>query len=105
MSYMFCKCYKLESVSGLDMQSATSEPTSMFQGCAALVSCFIKNLKVSVSFKDSPILSKESVLYLFENAQTITSAKTITLHADVFAQLTDDEIAIATEKGFSVVSA
>ncbi|MBQ3029158.1 MAG: BspA family leucine-rich repeat surface protein [Lachnospiraceae bacterium] len=104
MMYMFSVCKKLQSIPLLDTSNVT-DMSLMFNNCASLLECELKGLKTTLSFKDSPLLSKESVLYIFENAQTVTTSQTITLHADVFAQLTEDEIAIATEKGFSVVSA
>lgn len=103
MASMFQGCENLETVE-LNV-SAITGMSSSFKGCTALRSCNLLGLKASPSFPDSPLLSKESVLYIFENAQTVTTSQTITLHADVFDQLTEDEIAIATEKGFSVVSA
>lgn len=102
-SRAFYYCSNLENVE-IDMTNATNT-NNMFYGARSIVELKIKNLGISISINDSPLISKTSVLYLFENAQTVTSSPTITLHADVFGQLTEDEIAIATEKGFSVVSA
>ena len=103
MYAMFENCSSLVSITFLN---ATSNGNfgHAFMGCTALVVCNVFGLVHSLFLDESPCLSKESVLYIFENAQTV-SGKTITLHADVFDQLTEDEIAIATEKGFSVVSA
>lgn len=103
MTYMFWDCTSLKTVPKLDV-SKISSLGGAFYKCSALESCLISGLKTEVQLNYSPNLSKSSVLYTFENAQTITTAKTITLHADVFNQLTADEIAIATQKGFSVVS-
>ena len=102
-SSMFNTCTNLKEVLGLDMTRVTATDT-MFMSCSNLETCYLKGLKNHISLGDSPKLSKESVLYLFNNAQTVSSTKTISLHADVFAKLTDAEIATATEKGFSVIS-
>lgn len=50
----------------------------------------LRDVKVSVSFADSPSLSLESVSYLVENAAN-TSAITVTVHPDVLAKLQDAE--------------
>lgn len=100
---MFNGCSALREISSLDALSVVTINAATFNNCVSLETCNIKNLKTSLPMSNCSALSKESVLYIFENAQTVTSACTITLHANVFAQFTDDEIAIATEKGFSVV--
>ena len=61
----------------------------MFLGCKSLELVLIKSLKVDISFKDSKVLSYESLLYLIQN-DTNTTAITITVHADVYAKLTGD---------------
>ncbi|MBR4116208.1 MAG: BspA family leucine-rich repeat surface protein [Bacteroidales bacterium] len=103
-SNAFSGCTNLKSVGPLSVGIMNSA-SSMFRNCYALENCYLIGLKTGISFEFSSKLTKESVLYIFENAQTVTASQTITLHADVFGQLSEDEIAIATEKGFSVVSA
>ena len=49
----------------------------------------IKNLKVDMQFNNASLLSKESVLYMIENA-TPTSAITISLHPNAYVRLADD---------------
>ena len=99
----FNGCSGLKVISSLDALNVATINAATFNNCVSLETCKIKNLKTNLPMSNCLALSKESVLYIFENAQTVTAACTITLHSDVFAQLTDDEIAIATEKGFSVV--
>lgn len=103
-SNAFSGCTNLKSVGPLSVGLMNSA-SSMFRNCYALENCYLIGLKTGISFEFSSKLTKESVLCIFENAQTVTASQTITLHADVFGQLSEDEIAIATEKGFSVVSA
>ena len=47
-------------------------------------------LRYNVDLRDSPLLTLESFQYLIENA-TNTSAITVTVHADVYAKLTDPQ--------------
>lgn len=49
----------------------------------------IKNLKVSISLAGCPKLSLESLQYLVTNAAN-TSPITVTVHANVYAKLTDE---------------
>ena len=104
-SDVFNGCIALVSVSYMDIRSCLTSLYSAFNNASNVKSAFLFGLKVDVGFHYCIKLSKESVLYLFENAQSVSSTKKITLHADTFALLSDEEIAIATEKGFSVVSA
>lgn len=60
-----------------------------FGGCTALETVWLKYMKYSVSFADSPNISKESILYLIQNAQP-TSAMVVTLHATAYARLSRD---------------
>lgn len=105
---MFNNCSNLEEVEGEiifgDMPS-DNYAMYVFHYCTLLRSFKIKGLSTSFDIRYCPSINKESILYLFNNAKTGVSGKTITLHADVFNQLTTDEVAIATEKGFTVASA
>jgi len=62
-----------------------------FNGCTALITAPIKNLKVSFSFGSSPLLSLASLQYLVTNRANGTTPITITVHADVFAKLTSTD--------------
>lgn len=78
---MFFECEKLRRVIGkLNLQYTT--PTEMFKLCFLLEDINIENLKTNISFADSPLLSKESLLYMIENCAEGVSF-TITLHPDV----------------------
>ena len=100
MSGTFANCVLLKKVI-MDVSSCSS--LSPFSSCYVLETALLKGLKTSLTMTNSAV-SKESVLYIFEHAQDVSVALTIRLHSDVFNQLTADEIAIATQKGFSVVS-
>lgn len=49
----------------------------------------MRHIHQSISFKDSPLLSIDSITYLVTYRQDST-AFTVTVHADVFAKLTGD---------------
>lgn len=118
ISYMFSSCRKLTDIdlSNFDISDANNL-NYMFLGCSALVNLKLKNIggysgnsadALTLDLTPCAALSKESVLYLFNNAfdraaAEYTSAFTIKLNATTKALLTEDEIAIATNKGFTVV--
>lgn len=56
-----------------------------FDDCTLLKTINIKNLKVSLEFPNSSMLTTKSILYMINNEKA-TSAITITLHADVYAR-------------------
>ena len=87
------------------MVSVTSEQyTKDYLLSSSVVNVNIANLGVSLDLSYCKALSIDSVLFLFNNAKSGVSGKTIQLNSLVFDQLTEDQIAIATEKGFSVTS-
>ena len=63
---------------------------SAFGGCVALETIMLRGLNKDVSFADSPLLSKESLLYMIDNCASDVSF-TITLHPDVYAKCNLDE--------------
>ena len=63
----------------------------------------LTNLKIDLDLSPCPNLTKESLLNVFNEAADVTaSPKTLTLGADNLAKLTDDEKAIATNKGWTL---
>ena len=116
MGEMFNGCTKLTS---LDLSSFdTSKVTNMINFFYAYSNYSLVDLKLNdlghnetckqLELNKLSKLSKESVLFLFNNAFDRQSAGyttpfNIKLHADTKALLTEDEIAIATNKGFTVV--
>ena len=106
--YMFRECDKLTS---LDLSSFdVSKVTSLF---GAFSQCFklqtitkgsFKNLKVSLDISSCVVLSKQSVVDLFDSIGTANSGAKITLASAVYSQLSEDEIKVATDKGWTVAS-
>lgn len=86
----FMACRKLTKIIGvLDFLNITSNVNYTFRSCEKLNSVFIKNLKISIPFSDSPLISLESLQFLITNAAN-TSPITVTVHADVYAKIQDE---------------
>ena len=76
----------------------------MFFKCTQLTTLggFI-GLKASLDLSGSPLLTHDSLLNVINEASDVTSSpKTLTLGATNLAKLTDEEKAIATNKGWTL---
>lgn len=96
INYSFQSCGALKRIVNslgeiliLDVENIKSI-ISTFLSSTKLEEIRIKNLKASINFKDSPLLSKESLQYMVEKSAA-TSPITITLHADVYAKVASAE--------------
>lgn len=88
-TYLFYGCQQLVTiVGGVTFINTTHH--GAFADCKSLQNVKFKQLRYNVDLKDSPLLTLESFQYLVENA-TNTSAITVTVHADVYAKLTDPQ--------------
>ena len=88
-AYLFFGCQQLVTIVG-GITLETSNNNAALTGCKSLQEIRIKQLRYNVNLKDSPLLTLESFQCLVENA-TNTSAITVTVHADVYAKLTDPQ--------------
>lgn len=88
-TFLFHGCQQLVSiVGGVTFENKNNK--SALTLCKSLQNIRIQQLRYNVDLKDSPLLTLESFQYLVENA-TNTSAITVTVHADVYAKLTDPQ--------------
>lgn len=88
--YLFLNCRKLREIIGtIRFASITQKLDKCFIGCAALETVQIQTA-VSFWIGDCKSLSLASLDYLVKNAAN-TGVITVTVHADVYAKLTDPE--------------
>lgn len=85
----FANCKQLKEVVGI-MVFEQGAFDDTFTNCPNLQNIQIKYARYDIRLADSPLLTLESFQYLVENA-TNTSAITVTVHADVYAKLTDPQ--------------
>lgn len=84
----FYNCQKLREIAEiLTVYRPTLLTTNMFYNCKALESVKLGHLGTDISFKDSPLLSYESIKYLVDNAAN-TAAITVTVHPTTYSYLT-----------------
>lgn len=107
----FQNCYYLEDLRIEADFSNCKYITSMFDHCNKLTNFSgLNNLKKTCTLSDSPLLTHESALnciaglYDLTEGGTVTdyTAQTLIFHPDVTAQLTEEEIAEATAKGWNI---
>jgi surface protein len=106
MSYMFNGCSSLTSIPQLDTSNVTSTGY-MFDNCTALENLGgLVGLKVNLSLSSPTKLTHDSLMNVINNLYDLTgnglSGKTLTLGSTNLGKLTADEIAIATNKGWTL---
>lgn len=106
----FKDCFLLNTIN-VDNWDFSECKTVNFTGAPNLINLTgLTNIKISYSLSDSSLLSHESALnciaglYDLTEGGTVTdyTAQTLTFHPDVTAQLTEEEIAEATAKGWNI---
>ena len=101
MAFMFRDCSSLTSVPLFDTSKVTNMD-SMFYKCSSLTTLGgFTGLKVNLDLSSCSLLTKESILNVFNKAANVTSSpKILTLGTTNLSKLTDAEKAIATNKGW-----
>ena len=101
MSYMFQNCSKLITIPQLDVSNVTNM-NNMFGGCSSLKSILMTGMKISFNISASTQFDESDLVTILNNLATVTSTKTLTMGSTNLAKLTDDEKAIATNKGWTL---
>lgn len=107
-SSMFSGCHSLQTIPELDTSKGTNF-SSMFYNCSSLQYIRVGNdpkshqYNSSVSLNASQYLAKESVINIFNHLPpTGGQEQTIALHPQVGNKLSEEDISIATNKGWTV---
>ena len=96
----YTDCVALEEIPSIDCTNVTST-FYYVQNCPALTTVGeMTNLKVDVDFSMSPLLTVESLINIINGLAT--SSATLTLGSTNLAKLTDEQKAIATNKGWTL---
>lgn len=103
-SFMYSSCYSLVFIPPIVFMTGWNVNISnIFYMSKALVHCNIKNLRDSIELDDSPLFSKESLLYMIENAVP-EEAITITLSAYSYGKFNDDPDIVAALSAQPLIS-
>jgi hypothetical protein len=102
-TYAFRYNKKLVTIDKLVFHSGIKAFTGAFEQCYALENITIEGeIANSISFSHSSKLTHDSLMSVINALATVETTKTLTLHADSKAKLTDAEKAIATNKGWTI---
>ena len=110
MNSIFGGCFKLTSldISNFDVSKCTSSSSlsnifgTSYNGCTALVDFIApKNISAPMNVQYATALSHDSLMSIINNLATV-SGKTLTLGSTNKAKLTEEELAIATNKGWKI---
>lgn len=98
---MFYDCKKLEEVGEFSLNSATSAG-GMFGNCSSLKFLHLRDIGVDLDISASTLFERDALLEVINNLKTVTSTKTLTMGATNLAKLTNEDKAIATNKGWTL---
>lgn len=102
MYYMFFSCSRLVTVPQLNVENVW-EMTGMFRGCTSLEEIHMININANLDISDSTKFTREALLEIIGNLKAQTSGtKTLTMGSTNLAKLTDEDKAIATNKGWTL---
>lgn len=104
-SYCFNWCSNLQE---LDLSNWDVENVTTFKNCFTLCSNLtsikgpISNIKVSMDLSFSPLTNESAMVLINGLSSEITTTQTIIFKATTYNSLTEEQIALATSKGWSV---
>ena len=101
MSSMFSYCYNIETIPQLDVSNVT-DASNMFFQCNILKYILMIGMKVSFNISSSTKFEESDLVTILNNLATVTTTQTLTMGATNLAKLTDEEKAIATNKGWTL---
>jgi hypothetical protein len=102
MDACFQHCYNLTEVGAFDMSGAYTYD-SMFAGSSKLKSVHCTHFKKSFYISYSTMFEEADLVEIIGNLDPVTSTQTLTMGSTNLAKLTDDEILVATDKGWALV--
>ena len=102
MNSMFYDCYELTTVPLFDTSKAT-DMGYMFYFCSKLEAVHMININANLSIASSTKFTREALLEIIGNLKAQTSGtKTLTMGSTNLAKLTEEDKAIATNKGWTL---
>lgn len=102
MANMFYNLTSLVSVPSMDASNAT-DFTNAFYGCSSLERISMYGMKASFDISPSTKFTREALVEILNNLASVSTTQTLTMGSTNLAKLTDDDKAIATGKGWTLV--
>ena len=101
MRSMFEYCSRIISVPSFDTSKVT-DMNFMFSNCSNLETIHMLNIRASLDISASNKFTREALLEIIGNLKTVTTTKRLTMGATNLAKLTEEDKAIATNKGWTL---
>ena len=101
MRNMFWQCNNLQTVPAFDCSKVTNM-NNIFASCSNLKSILMTNIGVALDISSSTRFEREDLVLILNNLKTVTTTKTLKMGATNLAKLTDEDKAIATNKGWTL---
>lgn len=101
MSQMFWNCHNLQTVPAFDCSNVTNM-NNIFASCRSLKSILMTNIGVSLDISASTLFERDDLVTILNNLKTVTTTKVLKMGATNLAKLTDEDKAIATNKGWTL---
>lgn len=98
--------YSLQTIVG-ELDFSECEPNqhqNTFYGCTSLIEVRFtpESIKQNLAFTQSSQLSDESIQSILDGLANVTETRTLTLHSEVYAKLTEEQKQSATDKGWTI---
>ena len=101
MASMFKECTSLTTVPELDVSEVTTF-NDTFNRCSNLKSILMTGMKVSFNISASTKFERTDLVTILNNLATVTTTKKLTMGSTNLAKLTDEDKAIAINKGWTL---
>ena len=101
MNFAFQNNKYIEEIPTLDATNVINLSTA-FRGATGILKIHLTNISVNIDISSCTKMTAESLLEVLNNLATVTSTMTCTLGATNLAKLTDEDKAIATNKGWTL---
>lgn len=101
MRLMFSNCRSITSIPAFDVSNVT-EMYGIFENCSNLETIHMLNIGADLNISSSTLFTREALLEIIGNLKTVTSTKTLRMGATNLAKLTDEDKAIAINKGWTL---
>lgn len=98
---LFQNCTKLNKIDAIDLSNITRTYYA-FRNCSSLKEFLPTGLKVSFDLSSSTAFERENLVTVLNNLGTPTTTQTLTIGSTNLAKLTEEDIAIATQKNWTL---
>ena len=104
MQATFMQCSSLETIPAMDASnvSVIDGLSNIFGACTSLKSILMYGMKASFDISSSTRFERSDLVTILNNLATITTSETLTMGETNLAKLTEEDKAIATNKGWTL---